>query len=83
MKNENDVVDHRARIAALNGKLGMIKRWKPEDLDGLRAAQRAVTVAKIEQAIDKATAGGVSLTDEDVVQLTAVLRGLVREDDTL
>lgn len=83
MRNENDVVDHRSRIAALNGKLGMIKRWKPEDLDSLRAAQRAVTVAKIEQAIDRATAGGVGLTNADVDQITSVLHGLVREDDTL
>lgn len=80
MKNENDVVDHRAKIAGLNGKLGMIKRWKPEDLEGLRAAQRAVVVAKIEQAIDKATANGVSLTSDDVDQLMVVLQGLIGED---
>lgn len=75
MRNEN--VDHRSKIAGLNGKLGMIKRWNPQDVEGMRAAQRAVVVAKIEQAIDKATANGVDLTPEDVDHLTSVLQGLV------
>lgn len=82
MKNENEaVVDHRSKIAGLNGKLGMIKRWKPQDVEGMRAAKRAVVVAKIEQAIDKATADGVNLTVEDVDYLTSVLQRFIPLED--
>lgn len=70
-------VDHRSKIAKLTGRVGSFKRWDPTNVDGLIEAQRAVTVAKIEQAIDEIMSSApAELSDDDIVYLTAFIQNL-------
>lgn len=70
-------VDHRSKIAQLNGKVGSFKRWKPQDVEGLVTAQRAVIVAKIEQAVCEVTADGPTLTQEDRDELKELIQNVM------
>lgn len=62
-------------VLQLAAQAGLSKRYKGADHPDTIAARRALKTAQIADDIGRRLAGEVSLTDEQVIELTSLLRG--------